>query len=839
MALPRPVFLLLRACFELFVFLTTSYCILAYVPFTYQQIHIGGAIPWLSSFALYYPFIFWGAVVVVLTTLMADFKGPGTKYFTWAFAVFLVAVGCGLLIDPILPHLKNDNRSLYWALASLIPLLWLAAIDWFSRRNQIVWGTPGKWEDHRIFRAAWQSALFLSLLYSAIFYVRYQGSTQNPFTFQEGILSLTWTLVYHLLIFISLFVIFYVARALSEIFENRARVELALCVVVLCLLVIPVLKFLMFPQFSFRGPLADFFAVAAGGTFGISFAALSVRLFPCEQKTVDSGLDVLLMPLRWGSALSGAARFIPILVIAGLAFLLAMKASLMDWNYLVQKLSVLFVWAMTFAAFYELAPGRKHEKEFKIAYVVAAAVITLGAYRSLGILQSRYEFPAGPGGISLATVLETYSGYDISFKLAYGALASSQRDRSFYRFLSENTNIPRSTPTVPVEVNLVDHLEMDDSPKPNIFIFVVDSLRRDYLSPYNSRVKFTPQIEAFARESVVMENSMTAYGGTGLSEPSIWVGGLLLHKQYTTPFYPMNALQKLLDAAKYRSYISKDTILNAIVRPSPAIVELDSQVPEREYDFCRSLADLTSKMNANNDPSTPIFAYTQAQNIHISVITREGESVIDGEQYPGFYAPYASRLRRIDGCMGNFVENLKSSGLYDNSIVILTSDHGDSLGENGRWGHSYTIFPEIIRIPLIIHLPSAIQNAMSFTPGNLAFLTDITPSLYYLLGQGPIRRNGIFGRPLFTKTPEEQTLYLRDSYLVASSYGPVYGIIRDNGQSLYVVNAIDYKDYLFDLLPGYSPFSRPITPSIQARDEQFIREQILAINSFYRFDQRR
>jgi arylsulfatase A-like enzyme len=62
-------------------------------------------------------------------------------------------------------------------------------------------------------------------------------------------------------------------------------------------------------------------------------------------------------------------------------------------------------------------------------------------------------------------------------------------------------------------------------------------------------------------------------------------------------------------------------------------------------------------------------------------------------------------VHRIDGCFGAFVDDLKRRGLYDSSIVVVTADHGDSLGEAGRWGHAYTVFPEILRVPFIARLP--------------------------------------------------------------------------------------------------------------------------------------
>ena len=104
--------------------------------------------------------------------------------------------------------------------------------------------------------------------------------------------------------------------------------------------------------------------------------------------------------------------------------------------------------------------------------------------------------------------------------------------------------------------------------RPHIFVFVVDSLRRDYVSPYNRQVTFTPALERFAAESTVFERAFTRYGATGLSVPSLWVGGLVLHKQYVTPFAPMNTLARLLEHEQYAQWISMDNILDVILPPS-------------------------------------------------------------------------------------------------------------------------------------------------------------------------------------------------------------------------------------------------------------------------------
>ena len=231
-------------------------------------------------------------------------------------------------------------------------------------------------------------------------------------------------------------------------------------------------------------------------------------------------------------------------------------------------------------------------------------------------------------------------------------------------------------------------------------------------------------------------------------KPSIWTGTLQLHKQYIEPFYPMNSLQKLVEAENYENFVSIDPVVRIVTKPSWDVNELDKDNLWFEYDFCHSLKELQGKLDARTSESRPIFVYTQPCNVHLVVLKDKGNPVPPGERYPGFVPSYASQVRYMDNCFGEFVDYLKTRGMYDNSIVIFTADHGDSLGEQGRWGHSYWVTPENIRVPLIIHLPAEMRKGLIWNTKNVAFTTDITPTIYYLLGHRPIERNPIFGKPL-------------------------------------------------------------------------------------------
>jgi arylsulfatase A-like enzyme len=172
---------------------------------------------------------------------------------------------------------------------------------------------------------------------------------------------------------------------------------------------------------------------------------------------------------------------------------------------------------------------------------------------------------------------------------------------------------------------------------------------------------------------------------------------------------------------------------------------------------------------------------------------------------PGMVRRITYEVHWVDSCLGGFVDYLKQHGQYDNSIIVVASDHGDATGEFGRTSHSIEIWPEIMRVPLIIHLPAAMQSQIVFDDKRLSTLNDIAPTLYYLLGHRPIRQNALYGRPLFAKTQQELDSYPRKDLMLASDVRAVYGILTADGRYLYATYDSPAQNYLFDLTADPTP----------------------------------
>jgi glucan phosphoethanolaminetransferase (alkaline phosphatase superfamily) len=101
---------------------------------------------------------------------------------------------------------------------------------------------------------------------------------------------------------------------------------------------------------------------------------------------------------------------------------------------------------------------------------------------------------------------------------------------------------------------------------------------------------------------------------------------------------------------------------------------------------------------------------------------------------------YDNSLRHIDHLLLQSIAALRNVGLLDDSVVILTSDHGESLGEHGTLFHGTTLYDEQVRVPLLIrvgrNLPH-VRAALERRAGGIVGLIDVMPTALHLLAGRP------------------------------------------------------------------------------------------------------
>src|SRR5208283_5154573 len=141
--------------------------------------------------------------------------------------------------------------------------------------------------------------------------------------------------------------------------------------------------------------------------------------------------------------------------------------------------------------------------------------------------------------------------------------------------------------------------------------------------------------------------------------------------------------------------------------------------------------------------------------------------------------PYAGEIAYVDNCIGQVLDRLRALGVYDNTLVIITADHGESLGEHGESDHGFFIYQCTLHVPLVIRLPHGRRGLQ--VDENVS-LVDIVPTVLDLLGlKAPKRLEGVSLRAALEggPAPDGQRAIYGES-LEAGTFGcsPLHSIIE-------------------------------------------------------------
>ena len=134
-------------------------------------------------------------------------------------------------------------------------------------------------------------------------------------------------------------------------------------------------------------------------------------------------------------------------------------------------------------------------------------------------------------------------------------------------------------------------------------------------------------------------------------------------------------------------------------------------------------------------------------------------------------ALYDGNLRWADHNLGEIRALLEQAGIWEDALVIVTSDHGEAFWEHGRWGHNDHLFDEQLRVPLVVKLPAG-RGQRGVVRDDLVSIIDVAPSLLQWLDL-PVGELPIDGRPLAAMVehpgwrPRGRELLLRSHHEIA------------------------------------------------------------------------
>ncbi len=153
-----------------------------------------------------------------------------------------------------------------------------------------------------------------------------------------------------------------------------------------------------------------------------------------------------------------------------------------------------------------------------------------------------------------------------------------------------------------------------------------------------------------------------------------------------------------------------------------------------------------------------------------------GEVTAEAADVAAARALYDANLAYGDAIVGEIFDLLRAAGLYDEALIVVTSDHGEAFWQHDLWGHNLHLYDEMIRVPLIVKLPDGMGDVAPGTRSDALVSTmDVLPSLCDWLDlPGPRDLDGI---PL-ASADGPRSLVLRTNHKE-----PTYGL-RTQGSKL-------------------------------------------------------
>jgi membrane-anchored protein YejM (alkaline phosphatase superfamily) len=306
--------------------------------------------------------------------------------------------------------------------------------------------------------------------------------------------------------------------------------------------------------------------------------------------------------------------------------------------------------------------------------------------------------------------------------------------------------------------------------RPNIVIVMIDCLRQDRLSEV-----YTPNVTRFAGESLRFENHLSGGNSTRFGIFSLLYG---LYGSYWAPVLAERRSPVLIDTLQELGYefgIFSSTSMNypelretawsriaedvhddfpaelpwrRDILAADAMIAWLQEVEDDEAPFFGFILLDSPHQTYSHPPDVAPFQPSALEIDYMSVTQNEGP---DPETLEAMRNRYNNAVHHADVVTGSILDQLERSTSFENTIVIVTSDHGEEFLECGFFGHTSAFTPQQVAVPLIMRGPG-IQPGVETAPTSHL---DIAPTLLEILGANPLgRESWCLGANLFDPATE-------------------------------------------------------------------------------------
>ena len=304
-------------------------------------------------------------------------------------------------------------------------------------------------------------------------------------------------------------------------------------------------------------------------------------------------------------------------------------------------------------------------------------------------------------------------------------------------------------------------LEAAAKPGPNVVFITIDTLRADHLGCYGYKQISTPNIDSLAAHSARFERAYTPVPVTLPAHTAIFTGTYpTLSGMHDFSGNKLSPTQPTLASILKEHGYATAAVIGSAVLDSRFGLNKGFDFYYDHFDFNRlqesNLEEMERPGNIVADVAldwleknakTTFFLWMHLYDPHYPYRPPAPYS----EQYKD--RPYDGEIAFADSQVGRLITFLKAKGLYQNTLIVLSGDHGESLGEHGEKTHGFFIYNATLHVPVIIHLPGV--EAAKVLP-ELASLTDLMPTVLQALKIDiPSQTQGRSLIPLITPAKDE------------------------------------------------------------------------------------
>ena len=309
----------------------------------------------------------------------------------------------------------------------------------------------------------------------------------------------------------------------------------------------------------------------------------------------------------------------------------------------------------------------------------------------------------------------------------------------------------------------------------NILLISIDTCRADYLGCYGYKHKTTPNIDTLADQAILFENVVSPVPMTLPAHASMFTGTIPpYHGIHDNLSYRLDQSNITLAQILKENGFTTAAIVSAFVMDSR--FGLDKGFDSYNDKFEEQHTVLAGFNERKGDETTRIALnwLDQHKDEKFFLLLHYYDPHDEYEPPEPFASKfsdnlYAGEIAFTDHCIGQVLEKIKQLQLDDTTLIIITADHGEMLGEHGEFSHAYFIYQPVVKVPLIFKLPRQ-HKAEIFR--ETVGLVDIVPTICGLLDiEIPKDIHGVDLSNCLTKNkPPKQNRHLYCESLTPTKY---------------------------------------------------------------------